>query len=265
MSGEKEAFVNCKAINNRIGFNAPIKASQPVCLSSLHLSCCLTYANGSSSTNPNKKRSAKSENGPSEASANLAVVGEDAPSVATITSKIRSNCGDGACLFFCSMRGYYTHTMAQSRNSNITAVFLVLEKDDHIFLLRRHNTGYRDGDLTLIAGHVEAGETYTQAAIREAKEEAGIVIHPDHLDLCHVQHRKSVEDSSERVDLYFFVEDWQGEPTNAEPHKASEANWFHYDQVEQQGIIEFIHQVLKDVKSGKRYSEFGWDQQASTK
>lgn len=149
--------------------------------------------------------------------------------------------------------------MATNRNSNITAVFLVLERDDHIFLLRRYNTGYRDGDLTLIAGHVEAGETYTQAAIREAKEEAGIEISPDHLELCHVQHRKSVEDSSERVDIYFHVHQWQGEPTNAEPNKASEASWIHLNDVEEHGIIEFIHQVLLDIKQGKTYSEFGWN------
>ena len=54
------------------------------------------------------------------------------------------------------------------------AVYLLLLREGHVLLLRRHNTGYEDGNYSVIAGHVDPGERVTQALVREAAEEAGI-------------------------------------------------------------------------------------------
>ena len=53
------------------------------------------------------------------------------------------------------------------------AVYLLLLREGQVLLLRRHNTGYEDGNYSVIAGHVEPGERITQALVREAAEEAG--------------------------------------------------------------------------------------------
>lgn len=96
------------------------------------------------------------------------------------------------------------------------AVHLFFMQDNQLLLLRRANTGYRDGYYSVVAGHLEVGESVVQAAIREAHEEAGVVIQPDKVDVVQVMHRKS---DDERIDFFVRIHAWEGEIYNAEPHK----------------------------------------------
>ena len=98
----------------------------------------------------------------------------------------------------------------KSRYPQILSVHLFLLNDDKILLQLRKNTGYRDGCWSVIAGHVEAKESATEAMIREAKEEAGIEISREDLMLVHVMHRF---ENQERVDFFFKATKWKGEPT----------------------------------------------------
>lgn len=93
------------------------------------------------------------------------------------------------------------------RNKFPVAVHLFFLREDRILLLRRFNTGYEDGNYSVVAGHVEAGETVTQAAIREAVEEVGVTLEPDDLQIVHVMNRKSKD---ERIDFFIVVRHWGG-------------------------------------------------------
>ena len=127
-------------------------------------------------------------------------------------------------------------------------------RDGETLLLRRYRTGWQDGYYSVVAGHVEANETLAQAAIREAREEAGVVIEADDLELVHVVHRRSDE---ERLSFFFMARAWQGEPFNAEPDKCDDMIWVNIDQLPP-NMVEYVAQALGEIESAALYSEYGW-------
>jgi NADH pyrophosphatase NudC (nudix superfamily) len=52
------------------------------------------------------------------------------------------------------------------------AVHLFLLRGEKVLLQRRYQTGYEDGRYSVIAGHLDGGDTVIAAAVREASEEA---------------------------------------------------------------------------------------------
>ncbi|MBP7842469.1 NUDIX domain-containing protein [Candidatus Woesebacteria bacterium] len=141
---------------------------------------------------------------------------------------------------------------------NIPASYLVLMNErGQVLLLRRFNTGFKDGMYSLVAGHVDAGETFTQALVREVREEAGIVVLPEDAEVVHLMHRKSDTDGSERTDVFFVVRKWSGEITNCEPGKCDELSWFDMDNLPE-NMVEYIRVALGHIWDGVRYSEVGW-------
>ena len=66
--------------------------------------------------------------------------------------------------------------MPSYREVNIIAAHLLVMRGDELLFGRRVNTGFSDGMWHLPAGHLDAGESVTAAAIREAAEEIGIAI-----------------------------------------------------------------------------------------
>lgn len=113
----------------------------------------------------------------------------------------------------------------RNRHSVVPAVYVIFREGDKILLLKRANTGYRDGFYSLPAGHFDGGEPALQVAIREAKEEVGVDIAPEALRLVHTQHRLAEEGDHERLNLFFEASTWNGTPTNAEPEKCSDLRW----------------------------------------
>lgn len=81
--------------------------------------------------------------------------------------------------------------MPKNYHTNIPASYLILIKDNKILLLRRANTGFKDGFYSMVAGHVDPGETFTDCIIREAQEEAGITLTIQDISVMHMMHRKS--------------------------------------------------------------------------
>lgn len=124
-------------------------------------------------------------------------------------------------------------------------------------LSRRFQTGYEDGKYSLVAGRVEVGETFTQCVIREAEEEAGILLKPEEIRVAHVMHRNSrTEDIDERVDVFFVADNWNGEIMNKEPAKCDDLAWFDLDSLPE-NTIPYIKQAIEAIQNKLFYSEHG--------
>jgi 8-oxo-dGTP diphosphatase len=142
----------------------------------------------------------------------------------------------------------------------VPASFLVLIKDNRILMLRRFNTGYRDGQYSLVAGHLNGNESFSEAIIREAKEEANIILKPKNISVAHIMNRLEPLDSvelRERVDVFFIAKKWQGEIKNMEPDKCDDLSWFPIDKLPK-NTIPFIKEVISNVRKKIFYSEFGY-------
>lgn len=143
-------------------------------------------------------------------------------------------------------------------HTNVPASYLVLFKENKTLLLRRFQTGYEDGKYSVVAGHVDPGENFTQCMIREAKEEAGITLHRKDLRVCHIMHRDSHwADDRERVEVFFTCDKWEGEITNMEPEKCDDLTWFDLDHLPE-NMIPYITKALHYISEGIPYSEYGW-------
>lgn len=133
-------------------------------------------------------------------------------------------------------------------------IFFLRDRDAEILLLRRFNTGYEDGNYSVVAGHVDAGETVTQAAVREIMEEAGVVVDAKDLQIVHVMNRKS---NDERVDFFLTVRRWSGEIVNAEPNKCDDLSW-HPIMNLPENMVPYVRHAIECFQKGIAYSEFGW-------
>ena len=143
------------------------------------------------------------------------------------------------------------------RETFLVAVHIFFIRAGRVLLARRYHTGYEDGNYSVPAGHLEAGEPVTGCAIREVKEEVGVMLHAGSLRMAHVMHRKS---DQERIDFFFTVEEWPGDPINCEPDKCDELAWYPLDALPA-NTIPYIRHALAQVQNGVAFSEFGWEAQ----
>src|SRR5262245_56762891 len=137
------------------------------------------------------------------------------------------------------------------------AVHILLIRGDQVLLVRRCHTGFEDGKLSVVAGHVEQGEAVTQAALREVYEEVGMSLSRDRLRVVGVIHRKSRE---ERVDFFlaYPLESTAEAPRNLEPEKCSELVWANLANLPDD-TIPYVRAGIEKFRSGVWFQYLGWD------
>lgn len=136
----------------------------------------------------------------------------------------------------------------------LSAVHLFLVRDGQVLLLRRYNTGYEDGNYSVIAGHLNGDEEVKAATIREAREEAGIEIASSDLHVVGVMHRRSED---ERIDFFLAADRWSGRIVNREPHKCDQLAWFDLEDLPD-NVIPYVERALHNYRSGRWFDSFGW-------
>lgn len=135
------------------------------------------------------------------------------------------------------------------------AAYLILAKGNEVLCVRRCNTGYQDGKYSFVAGHLDGGETARQAIIREANEEIGITLKPEHLDVVHVMHRYRPD--REYIDIYLRTDTWEGDMVNKEPEKCDEILWCPLVALPQPMVPE-VSVAMKSIQNSIFYGEYGW-------
>jgi mutator protein MutT len=133
-------------------------------------------------------------------------------------------------------------------------IHILFFRGDEILLLRRFNTGYRDGEYSVPAGHLDGDETVVQAAAREAREEIGVRVETGNIIFSSVMHRR---EGDERVDFFVHVRAWQGEPFNSEPDKCDDLRWVNIHNLPE-NTIPYVRKAILNHLEEVRFDEFGW-------
>lgn len=141
-----------------------------------------------------------------------------------------------------------------SRATFPVTVHLLFIREDQILIARRFNTGYRDGEYSVPAGHLDGDETVIAAGMREAKEEVGVTIEAGDMTFSSVMHRNEGE---ERVDFIVQVQKWQGEIVNAEPDKCDDLRWVNFNDLPE-NTIPYVRRAIANHMNGITFDEFGW-------
>ena len=127
-------------------------------------------------------------------------------------------------------------------------------RGNRVLLLRRYNTGYQDGNYSVVAGHLNGGESILDATIREAREEIGIEVAVQDLDIVGVMHRLS---DDERIDFFLTASSWEGQVTNEEPDRCDQLAWFDMERLPE-NLIPYVRRALENYRHGRWFDSFGW-------
>ncbi|MEU5879242.1 NUDIX domain-containing protein [Spirillospora sp. NPDC047279] len=151
---------------------------------------------------------------------------------------------------------------ANGWHGSFIAPHVLLHRDDgKVLMLRRFQTGYRDGWLAPPAGRIEPGEDVLAAALREGNEETGVTLRREDAAISHVMHRTAptLPGPCHAIsDYWFSFHRWEGEPRAAEPDKASETVWI--DPADPpDDVIPHCAQVLTAITRGETFSARGWE------
>ncbi|MBO7258325.1 MAG: NUDIX domain-containing protein [Alphaproteobacteria bacterium] len=125
----------------------------------------------------------------------------------------------------------------------VSAVF-VLEQDGKFLFLKR--TDNFKGWYLLPGGHVDEGERVIDAAVRELKEELGIIVQQQDLQFVMVKPDKKY------INFFFRVLKWQGVPHNMEPEKHADMAWLDLNHPE---IYPEVITELKTILNDNYYLE----------
>lgn len=145
------------------------------------------------------------------------------------------------------------HAMRRERFKLSVSVFLLFISDNKVLLLKRSNTGWMDGYFSIPAGALDGTETLSEAVIREAKEEVGVIVDPNDIGLIHTMH--CFTNGEEWLGQFFMTQKWQGQPTIKEPDKHNELKWVNITNLPE-NIIPYVQQAIVNYLKDNSYSSY---------
>ncbi|MFI8916876.1 NUDIX domain-containing protein [Streptomyces sp. NPDC053513] len=139
----------------------------------------------------------------------------------------------------------------------MVGVHLYLEQEGQVLMGLRHpDSAYAGGSWHVPAGHCEA-EAATACLVREAYEEAGLVIDPADAELVHTVHMVDRPDDPPRVQLFFRAHRWEGTPRLREPDKCVAWQWWSAKELPEP-TVPYTRVAIEGIRAGRTYTELGW-------
>ncbi|OIJ91703.1 NUDIX domain-containing protein [Streptomyces colonosanans] len=141
---------------------------------------------------------------------------------------------------------------------NVIGVHLYLERPDGTVLLglRHPDSEFAPSTWHVLAGHCEQ-ENAIACLIREAREEAGLHIERQDVELVHVVHHIDQAGDQPRMGLFFRAHAWSGEPELREPDKCTQ--WKFWDPAAlPDDLVPYTRVAIEKIQNGELYSETGW-------
>jgi 8-oxo-dGTP diphosphatase len=133
---------------------------------------------------------------------------------------------------------------------------LIYRSDGQLLTIKRDGNPYLRGFWSVPAGHVEAGETATEACVREVREEVGLLLAPSDLRFVLVQ-QKSGSDGEERVDFFFATNCTRpADVHRASTREVADICWSPPDLLPEP-FAPYVAEALLRVNEGVRLSS--WD------
>ncbi|MFH8978630.1 NUDIX domain-containing protein [Streptomyces sp. NPDC017890] len=141
---------------------------------------------------------------------------------------------------------------------NVVGAHLYLERSDGTVLLglRHPDSAFAPSTWHVLAGHCEQENAIT-CLLREAREEAGLHIERQDVELVHVVHHIDKAGDRPRMGLFFRARTWRGEPELREPDKCTQ--WKFWDSAAlPDNLVSYTRQAIAMIQNGVLYSESGW-------
>ncbi|MFI1965516.1 NUDIX domain-containing protein [Streptomyces pathocidini] len=142
----------------------------------------------------------------------------------------------------------------------VAAVIVHDTSTNRVLLLQRGpNAKFAQGLWDLPVGKSDPGEPVTETAVRELREETGLVVDPKSLRVAHVIHGAwGVEAPNGFLTVVFVTHDWSGDPVNVEPHKHAQVRWVSTDAVPQEFVPTTASALNSYLTAGPAVSLEGW-------
>ncbi|WP_433858889.1 NUDIX domain-containing protein [Streptomyces kronopolitis] len=141
---------------------------------------------------------------------------------------------------------------------NVVGVHLYVENvDGEVLLGLRHpDSAHAGSTWHFLAGHCEQ-ESAVSCLVREAHEEAGLVIDPGDVELAHVVHLVHGPGGRPRMQMVFRARRWAGTPEIREPDKCKSWDWWPPDALPTP-IVPYARAAIEGIRAGRLYTEVGW-------